>query len=285
MAFRCGSLTAGFVLLGLIAALIIVNALLQRRHKSDYLALAEYWVYLPGIVMPSQDEMMKIMIRDNPYSRRGMSPVGPSEGLIFSDVRLHTALVLRSKNPHIFRPDLFAEQIKPSEEMLEALKEAKSLIKLRYASELPLKDRRHLQFLVHAADAMAELGGGKIIYDVKAERLIARAELRQTLKDNFDATICTLHTDVLWKKSSQGGTVETRGLCKIGVADLRTGDMEIDQRIIATTVMTEAVKVLWELGTLPAQLEVKTFDDTFNIQVDKVKDAIANVRILRVQAI
>ncbi len=285
MAFRCGSLTAGLILLGIVAALIITYVVLHQKTKSNYLALAEYWVYLPGVQMPSQDEMMKIMIRDNPYSRRGLSPIGTSEGLVFSDVRLHAALVLRSKNPHIFRPDQFDENIKPSQESLDALRESKSLLKLRYASDIPLKDKRHLQFLVHAADAMAELGNGKIIFDVKARKLITREELMQVLKENFDATICSLHTDVIWKKSGRGGTVETRGLNKIGVAELKSGELELDQRVIATTVMTEAVKSLWDLGTLPETLEVKSFDDTFSILVEKVKDGMANVRILRVQEI
>jgi len=211
-----------------------------------------------------------------------MSPIGTSEGLVFSDVRLHAALVLRSKNPHIFRPDQFDENIKPSQESLDALRESKSLLKLRYASDIPLKDKRHLQFLVHAADAMAELGNGKIIFDVKARKLITREELMQVLKENFDATICSLHTDVIWKKSGRGGTVETRGLNKIGVAELKSGELELDQRVIATTVMTEAVKSLWDLGTLPETLEVKSFDDTFSILVE---DGMANVRILRVQEI
>ena len=275
----------GFILLGFLAAIVVTYFVLSRKHKSEYLALAEYWVYLPGTKMPPQDDIMALMIQTNPYTRRGVSPIGPKEGLVFSDVRLHVALVLRSKNPHIFRPDLFEDHIKPTAELLESLNDAKSLVKLRFASDIPLKDKKHLQFLVHASDAVAALGEGKAIFDVKAERLLSRQDLQHELKDNFDATVCAIHTNVVWKQSARGGVAETKGLAKIGVSELRTGEMELDQRVIATNVLNEAVRCIWDLGTLPPSLDVTTFDDTFKVQVDKVKDAMANVRILRVQAI
>lgn len=277
-------MTSGFVLLGIVLALAIVYLTLSRKHQSKFLALAEYWVYLPGTKMPAQEQMMDRMLRGNPYTRRGVSPIGPKEGLVFSDIRLHMALVLRTKNPHIFRPDLFEEHIKPSPQLLESLKQAQSLVKLRYASDIPLTDKTHLQFLVHAADAIAELESGTAIFDVKAERLISRAELQQDLKENLDATVYAMHTQVLWRPSIQGGVAETRGLAKIGLTDLRTGEMEPDQRIIATNVLTEAVRCIWENGALPESVEIVTFDDTFRVQFEKMKDALTKVRILRVQA-
>ena len=93
-----------------------------------------------------------------------------NEALIFSDVRLHIALVLRSKNAHVFRPDLFEEHVEPTVELLEGLAGSKSFAKIRFISEEPLKDHRHLIFLAHAADAIADLAKGKVIYDVVAER-------------------------------------------------------------------------------------------------------------------
>ena len=273
------------LLFGLIAALVMGYLILHHQNQSKYLAIAEYWVYLPTDSMPPQDEVMTRMIRDNPYARRGVSPIGTNEGLIFSDVRLHAALVLRQRNPHIFRPDQFAEHIKSTEDMMDALKASHSMVKLRFASEIPLKNKRHLQFLVHAADAYAAVGSGLVIFDVKAERLLSKTELAQILKDNFDATGCDVHTSVIWKPTIQGGSVETLGLTKIGLSELKTGEMNADQRVIATTVLEEASRKLWDLGTLPESFDVTTFDDTFKVQVEKVKDTMANVKILRVQAI
>ncbi len=123
-----------------------VYVAIHRRQKPRYFAMAEYWVYLPGDRMPLQDDIMTLMVASNPYGRGGRSPIGTAEGLVFSDIRLHIALVLRSKNPHIFRPDLFEEHIQPTKEILESLSAAQSLVKLRFASDIPLKDKRHLQF-------------------------------------------------------------------------------------------------------------------------------------------
>jgi len=262
----------------------VVYFALLRKHRSTFFAIAEYWVYLPEAKLPPQDDIMTIMVQKNPYLRRGVSPIGPKEGLVFSDVRTHFALVLRSKNPHIFRPDQFEEHIKPTPELLNSLKNAKSLVKIRYASDIPLTDKRHLQFLIHAADAVAEIGNSNAIFDVKAERLLSRQDLQTMLKENFDATTSALHTLVLWKQSPLGGVAETRGLAKIGIADLRTGVMEPDQSVLAINVITEAVRCIWANGALPESVEVTTFDDTFKVQFEKMKDALTQVRILRVQA-
>lgn len=277
-------MTAGLALLGVLSAIVLVYVVLSRTHQSKYLALAEYWVYLPGDKMPLQDDIMSLMVQQNPYTRRGLSPIGPKEGLVFSDIRLHIALVLRSKNPHIFRPDQFEEHIRTTPALLEALQNAKSLVKLRYVSDIPLEDKRHLQFLVHAADATAELGGGSVIFDVKAERLISREELRSELRENFNATECQLHTTILWRRSPRGGVAETRGLIKIGVTELRTGEMEPDERVIGTSVLTETLKCVWDCGALPESVEVNCYDDTFKVEFEKIKDNIAIVKILRVQA-
>ncbi len=265
--------------------LITTYLWVTRSHRTTYLALAEYWVYLPGDKMPSQDEMMTLMVRDNPYHRRGASPIGPSEGLLFSDVRLHCALVLRSKNPHVFRPDQFDDHMHPSAEILNALKESKSLLKIRYASEIPLKDKRHLQFLLHAADSMSELGHAKVIFDLKQEKLFTREELRQMLTRNFNVTGCDLHTQVVWKQSGRIGRAETRGLNKIGLDEWQSVDLELDQQVIATHVFTEGIRSIWEKAELSDGIEIDAFGDTFRLQFEKMKDKMTKVKILRVHAL
>jgi hypothetical protein len=104
------------------------------------------------------------------------------------------------------------------------------------------------------------------------------------LKASLDATAYAIHTQVIWRPSPNGGVAETRGLSKIGLADLRTGEMEVDQRVLATRVMTEAIRCIWDNGELPESVEVMSFDDTFKVQFEKMKDALTRVRILRVQA-
>src|SRR5947209_2616034 len=121
--------------------------------------------------MPEQDAVMTRMVAENPYSRDGHLAIGKREGIIFSDIRLHVSLVLRSKNPHVFRPDLLKDSVEPTADILSALANSAALIKVRYISEAPLSDDRHIQFMAHFACAYLDLGSGLVIYDVVSEQL------------------------------------------------------------------------------------------------------------------
>ncbi|MGV3616727.1 MAG: hypothetical protein ACO1SV_15475 [Fimbriimonas sp.] len=278
-------MTPFLFLLAFVVGLVIGYVIVQRKPKAHrYLAAAEYWVFLPGETMPTQEDVMTRMIAQNPYSRRGQSPIGAAEGLVFSDVRLHIALVLRRKNTQAFRPDLFEPHTEATAEALDALAHAQSFVKLRFISEEPLKGRQHLQFLLHAADAYADLGGGLIVYDHTCERLISRAELATTLRENFDVTLPALHTRVVWTLEGGTGHAETRGLKKIGHPDLKTLPVEPDQRILIGSVMEAAIERLWGEPTLPERVEVDAFDDHFRILIEPGREPQALARILRVQA-
>ena len=270
----------GAFVLGLVVGYTLIT---RKPKKSRYLAVAEYWVYLPEEVLPIQDAVMTRMVSENPYGRRGQSPVGTAEGLVFSDVRLHIALVLRRKNPHAFRPDLFAD-VDASAPVLQALAEANSFVKLRFLSEEPIKGRQYLQFLLHASDAYASLGGSSLIYDQTCEQLMTRAELAERLKKNFDATLPSLHTRVVWSREGDAGHAETRGLRKIGHPELVTPPVELDQRILIGTIMETAIERLWGEPTLPEQVEVDAFDDRFRVLIEWSGDQKATARILRVHS-
>lgn len=270
------------LLCGLIAAYTFVTT--RKPKARPYLAVSEYWVYLPGEEMPTQEDVMTRMVAQNPYSRRGQSPIGPAEGLVFSDIRLHIALVLRRKNPHAFRPDLFESHVEPTAEVLERLALAQSFVKLRYLSEEPLKGRQHLQFLLHAADAYAALADGLLVYDQTCERLMTRAEIASLLKENFDVTLPSLHTRVVWSREGDAAHAETRGLRKVGHPELTTAPVEPDQRILIGHVMEGAMERLWGEPALPEKVEVDAFDDRFRILIEPGRDQQAMARILRVQA-
>ena len=266
------------MLLGLIAAYIYMH----RRDQTKFLAAAEYWVYLSGEEMPSQDAMLTQMVGKNPYAQRGRTPIGPAEGIILSDVRLHIALVLRRKNPHVFRPDLF-DHVELTADQITDLADAHSLVKLRYVSEIPLKDKRHLQFLIHAADAMARVGGSKLVYDSTAQRIFNKEELALELSRSVDATFSGLHVRPLWNEEKGSYHAETLGLKKIGVEELRTGPMEPDEQVLITQVLDLAVEEIWKEGAIPEEVEVDAFDDKFKVIFTKAKDGFADTRILRIQ--
>jgi len=270
-------------LVGVIVGLVLGYALVVRKHRPRYFASAEYWVFLPGDQMPPQERIMDRMMRENPFGKRGRSPIGTAEGLVFSDVRLHIALVLRSKNPHVFRPDLM-DDVEVDAEILRHLAEAQSLVKVRYVSEDPLPDRRHIQFLIHAANAVAHLGNGALIYDRTTERMIPRDELDRELAASVDATRPEIHLRVLWKGALTGGHVETRGLVKIGIAEMMTGNTTADQRLIVSQIVEQAAEQVWRAAEMPERLDVDAYGDQFRVVVDQVKNRLALVRVQRVHA-
>lgn len=275
-------MTWTLLFLGFVFGLVAGYLIMAKRPRKKYLAMAEYWVYQPGETMPAQDKLLDRMVGKNPYRQPGIDPIGPMEGLVLSDIRLHMALVLRRKNTAIFRPDLFAE-IEVTPEHLAELATSKSLVKIRYVSEEPLKDKRHLQFLIHAADAVADLGGATLIYDATGQRLFLKEELEQALRENPDGTRVDLQAWSLWREgvTSFG---ETRGLRKIGLDDLRTGSMEEDEKVLVTYLLEMAIERLWSHTAMPDEVSVEAYGDSFRILFDRAKEGFAPTRILREQA-
>src|SRR5207244_3172384 len=142
------------------------------------------------------------------------------------------ALLLRTKNPHIFRPDLFDEHIEPTPEILAGLADSQSLVKVRYVSEQPLKNRGNVQLLPHLADALAELGGGTVIYDCVKEELLSRAQFQEVLARHLDLTTADVQLRAIWRRAEHGGWAETRGLRKVGLPELVTERMEPDEQVL-----------------------------------------------------
>jgi len=271
------------VSVGCLSALLSAASfsLFGKGRPRPFFAHGEYWIYLPGEEMPSQDALMHRMLRGNPHRNAGKTPVGKNEALIFSDVRLHIALVLRSRNAHVFRPDLFSEHVEPTAPMLEGLAGAKSFAKVRFISEEPLKDMRHLRFLAYAADAIAELGNGSVIFDVVAEKLYSPAEFGEKLDALGDATDADFQTDVVWSRSAAGGIAETRGLEKVGLPELATEEMNTDQRVLVTAILEGVIRQVWTLDTLPPAADVNYFDDHYRVEIKQTRKGPAKVTLMR----
>jgi len=265
------------VLLGIALGYVIIT-LIARSRQNRYMAVAEYWVYLPEERLPKQDDIMSLVLQGN-------SPVGHAEGLLFSDIRLHIALILRSKNPHVFRPDLFADYIEPTPEILAALAESKAVAKVRYLSEVRLKSDAHLQLLPYLAYAYCKLANGKAIFDVTAEKLLSVPDLFALLKQDKNAKRPEVHLHTIWTQQEEGGRVETRGLVKKGLPELVTASIESDERMLVTNLIDEAAKKLWTEESMPEQIEVESYDDRFQILLGKPEKGRSTVRIMRVQAV
>jgi hypothetical protein len=271
-------------LIGLVAtfAAILAWRKLVGRRVPGYIAHTEYWVYTPREELPKQELWMDRMISNNPHNRRGKPSIGAREGLLFSDIRLHIAVAKRSRNPLVFRPDLFEENAVPSKEVLERLSQANSLIKVRYLSEAVLKDTRHLQFMPHLADAMSDLSEGLIVYDAVCEQIFTAEEFTAQLEKNNNAERPDMHVRVEWKvEEDGGGHAYTKGLRKVGLPELRTDAVEPDQEVLITGLLHRAAHSLMRDPTTEDPFEYEEFGDTFILQRTQRSGEFVQVTIKR----
>lgn len=270
-------MNAAFFIIGALLGYVIAILVRRWMRKRPYFALMEFWAYLPNEKMPNQDELMTLVTTGD--------VIGPQEALLFSDVRLHLALVLRAKNPHVFRPDLFESHIEPSAEILEALAESPALVKIRFVSEQPLKDDRHLRLLPYLAYGVLKLSGGRVLYDVAAERLYTTDDWLSLIKADRRLEQPDSHARAIWKQEGVLVQAETRGLVKRGMPELVAQGVDRDEKILVLSVMEEAVRSLWSMGQLPERLDVETFGDRFRLEFHVPKKGHALVRILRVRTV
>lgn len=233
--------------------------------------------------MPLQTDLLTRMVGSNPYSKKGRSPIGPEEGLILSDVRLHMAIVLKVKNAYVFRGDAFGSHVKASSEQLNDLAKANSFVKLRYLSEERLKNLNHLQFLLHAVDAIAELGEGQLIYDMSAEKLMTRSELQSALSASVDVRTYEHHVNFMWIAAPEGGIARTFGMEKIGRNDLMAEELATDQQVLAVELLHKAVQSIWNCEEIPRAVSIEAFGDQYQVKLGVPKKNITPVKILRFQ--
>lgn len=273
------------VLVGFVVAFLAVVfwRRLVGRRVPGYLALCEYWVYTKHEQLPKQEAIMDRMISNNPHNRRGRPCIGAREGLLFSDIRLHIAVAKRARNPLVFRPDLFLDATIPGKTALERLADANSLIKVRYLSEAKLKDTRHLQFMPHLADAMVDLAEGLLVYDVVCEEIYTAEDFTSLLEKNNNAERPDMHVRVLWEvDASEGyGYAVTRGMRKVGMAELRTDPVEADQEVLVTGLLHRLAHQIVRKPEETGPVEFDEFGDTFILERSGLQGEFEQVSIKR----
>lgn len=274
------------ILTGLILGILLGFGLSRLRRMLEAnrsFTAVEYHVFLGQPKLPSQDELLSDVMQRCPFRIGNRPAIGPPEGLLFSDIRLHMALVLRDKNPKLFRPDLFSEMEGATAESLSALAGSPALAVVRYMSDSRPNDRRYLQLLPILAEAMARLGNGTLIHDVSAGRFLRPQDLRAQLEENGDAARPDLHVRAAWTVGGEGGQAETRGLVKVGLPELRSETLATDQRLLAESILESAARALWTTEKLPPTLEVEAFHDTFRLHLASPVGGVSRARIGRVR--
>lgn len=250
------------------------------KRKERYLSDTEYWVYIPTAELPNQEAMMDFVIRGHAESGHS-STIGPKEGILFSDIRLTIALVLRTKNPHVFRPDLIGEGVTPTKELLENLAGSEALIKIRYISEDPLEDNRHLRMLPNLVVAAGTLANATAVYDTQQEVLTTFPDFVDELKRNPDPARPDFHVRSLWKPLASGGQAESRGLAKVGLRDFATKGMNADEQVLVTNVVEEAARQVFATVRFPESVVVESFNDRFRVVFDQKVKGLVQATILR----
>lgn len=272
---------AVLIVFGALFAFVLFWRWMTGRRVPGYLALCEYWIYTPHENLPKQELWMDRMISSNPHNKRGRVCIGAREGLLFSDIRLHIALAKRSKNPNIFRPDLFADDAVPNPEVLSNLAGSNSLIKVRYMSQAHLKDTRHLQFIPHLADTMVDLAEGSVVYDVVCEELYSAEAFTELFKNNSNAERPDFHVRVLWNEELDGtGNAYTRGLKKVGLPELKTAPVEADQEILIVGLLLRIAYQLIRDQSTEGPFEYEEYGDTFilELQPEKGKETLVSIK-------
>lgn len=264
----------------LILALVIsISVYFRSSRLNKFYAHAEYWVYCESTELPNQDKMMMRLVGENPYIQRGQNPIGASEGLLLSDVRLKIALVLRSKNPNLFEGSKLPSTIPEHHEFVADVSRFNSIVRLQYGSPVKLKDKRHLQFLLHAADAVAEITGATWIFDKITGSLRTKQELEELLKTNFNVTKLEFHVRL---EETEDHTFRSFGLTKIGIPDFETHPIPKDQMSLVKEILEKYMALSWERGEAFPD-PIKAYDDEFFLIQKRVSQTLTHMRIVRKQ--
>jgi hypothetical protein len=269
-----------YVLIGLIVGLS-VGYIVYHRTRSPYFAHAEYWVYSNNHELPSTDKLMVRLVGSNPYIQQGQNPVGGAEGLVLSDIRLKIALLLKSKNQNLFDGRRVPESIADQHDFIREIGSFQSIVKLQYISTTKLKDKRHLQFLMHAADATAEICESDWILDKVNGVLRTKAEQSEILAKNFNVTKLELHTRL---ETNMDNSFTSYGLIKAGISDFDTHPVAADQVQLVREILERYMALSWERGEAFPD-PIKAYDDEFFILQKPIKHNRTLMRIVRKQMI
>jgi hypothetical protein len=243
-------------------------------RKRRYLAVCEFWIFVTD---PTPVDLSLACTR---LTRSG--EITPQEAMLAGDIRLFFSTLRKAQNPHIFRPDLFSENIEPSAEILQALGESDTIAKIRYLSEEPLNNDFHLGFMPRLAVEIAKQRKGVVIFDSIGEELVTVSQLQARNESAEDRYGASQHLRTVWLHTEHGGFAATRGLMKVGVPELQTPDTRPDHRAIVCEVLDSAAVELWNHREVPESIEVNCYDDTFVVKIQPNSRGSNQARVARV---
>lgn len=260
-------------LLGLLFGLLAGRA----RARRQPLVHCEYWIYVPKAVLPKQDEVVDLMMQGQGRAGTLAGPIGPAEGLLLSHVGLHVGLVLRSKNPTAFRPDLAHGVEALDAAMLDALHASEALIRVVFVSRKPPARLVHLPFTASMALGYMKVADGALVYDVASDTVHLPEAFRKTLE--CPPTEASSHVVVRWTYDSVGWTARSKGMGKMGLPELALGPLETDHQALAVELVRAAAEALWKSGSFPKSLTVTAFNDEYTLRLGEPRRGIVPLNV------
>jgi hypothetical protein len=254
------------LLLALIVAAVLFGFWLARRRATPKLPPAvriEFWVYSPVEERPSDAEILKHVLGENPHR----ASLGKQEGLVLSDIRFHIGRVMPENNPYIFRPEALADpDANVPSNTVSLLDNCVALFRVTYLSEQPMDSKPALQFSWHTADAIAHLTGSRLVFDTVAQRFWPEKAMFEALQQDGDAKRFEINVVVRWKDSAEDGLAFTRGMTKKGLPDLEMRGVPGDHKTIALFLLEAAARKIWEEGWAD-ELDIEGYGETFGVKV------------------
>ncbi|MBS1705615.1 MAG: hypothetical protein JST40_07050 [Armatimonadetes bacterium] len=255
-----------YIPLVLMLAAVAIFAIRRLTKSKKLPSVTEYWIYITEPKLPNMNQVMTRMISGNPYNKPGKAIITTREGALFSDIRLNVGLVLRDKNPQLFRPDLFTESESPNASQLALLGQSKALIRVRYVSNVPLRDTRHLTFMPHLAGAYLDLSQGLVVYDPVSGMIWDRPEYATWLGEHPQLETAPPHTRLSWSLTPEGQILRIQGLLKLGLPDLQTPESPGDHATLIESLAELLLRRIWpkdEPANIPERVELITDLDRF----------------------
>jgi len=251
------------ILIPVLAFAVIAISLFARKTMLKAIPyVCEYWVYFEGEKLPELEPLMDRMVRENPYNRKGRPMIGGREGMLFTDIKLHMGLVKRAKNPKCFRPDLEDSDVIAAPATLALLAPTSAIARVRYISQIPLADRRHLQFMPHLAGAMLDMLDGAAVYDLVTKELYSAEKFGELLSSQASLERPDVQIRTAWILGEDGNQqIRTFGLPKIGILEHVSRPVPADQKTLVEDVFLEAMGLAWLNNSWPEEQTIIHLED------------------------
>lgn len=245
----------------------------------------EFWVFARAAERPNDAEIMK-RISSAPFAVGG---IRNEDARMIADIRFNIGRARRDKNAMLFRPDMFGdEDVEIDRAALALVDEVDTIITVRFAADTqPVDPKRYLRLATYAVEAICDLATGVAIWDAVKQELLSPATLVERLKANSDGAAFEHHVGIRWMETDEAGIAFTRDMEQVGLPDVAFDDQPLDQRILASYLVSETAKKCWEDEAM-VDSKFDGFGEHFTVEVGHAPTAsprhvgpVVNVRAFR----